>query len=178
MNLLGQQGFWICVAVAVFSAIFLIFTGHPILAAVTFVFYALGGFGLREGSVAASARVFAAWILDQIAAIVTHQGGFGVVQLVIAAILLANLRGTVAAAGWKKQAQLGETEIEPMRFSETLVDKFRDQLPRRTWPTLRFVFYVLAVGFIAIELLGVVTSYLHPQKEPPQTPPDAVVSAQ
>jgi hypothetical protein len=178
VNLLGQQGFWICEAIAVLSAIFLLFTQHPILAALAFVFYALGGFGLRQGSITAAALVFAAWILDQIAAIVTHRGGLGIVQLVITAILLANLRGAVAAAGWKKQTQAGEDEIEPMRFSETLVDKFRDQWPRRTWPVLRYVFYILSVGFIGVELLGATTLLLHPQQRTPTTAPDAVVSAQ
>jgi hypothetical protein len=178
VNLLGQQGFWICEAVAVVSATILTFTGHPILAAVTFVFYALGGFGLREGSIAAAALVLTAWVCDQVAAIGTHRGGIGIVQLVIAAILLANLRGTVAAGNWKKQLQPGEEEMEPMRFSETLADKFRDQLPRRTWPTLRYFFYVFAVGFVAIELFGAFMLYLHPQQGPPQTRPDAVVSAQ
>ena len=178
VNLLGQQGFWICEAVAVLSSAILIFMGHPMLAAVTFIFYALGGFGLREGSIAAAALVFTAWVCDQVAAIGTHRGGIGIVQLVVAAILLANLRGTVAAAGWKKQLQIGEEEMEPMRFSETLIDKFRDQLPRRTWPTLRYFFYVLAVCFLAIELLGAFMLYLHPQHGPQQAPPDAVVSAQ
>jgi hypothetical protein len=176
VNLLGQQGFWICEGIAVLSAIFLIFTQHPILAAMTFIFYALGGFGLREGSVAAAGLVFAAWTCDQIASIVTHRGGIGIVQLVVAAILLANLRGTVMAAGWKKRVQPGEEDIEPMRFSETLVDKFRDQWPRRTWPALRYVFYVFAVGFVAIELLGAVALVLHPERGLRQTLPDAVVS--
>lgn len=178
VNLLGQQGFWICEAVAVLSATILAFTGHPILAAVTFVFYALGGIGLREGSVAAAGLVFAAWVCDQAAAISTHRGGIGIVQLVIAAILLANLRGTVAARGWKKQLQPGEEELEPMRFSETLIDKFRDQLPRRAWPKLRYFFYFFAVGFVAIELAGAFMLYLHPQRGPQQMAPDAVVSAQ
>jgi len=178
VNLLGQQGFWICEAVAVLSAVVLIFTGHPILAVVAFVFYALGGFGLREGSIAAAALVFAAWTCDQIAAIVTHRGGFGIVDLVVAAILLANLRGTVMAAGWKKQAQPGEDDVEPMRFSETLVDKFRDQWPRRTWPALQYVFYVFAVGFVAIELMGAVVLIVHPPQRTPGPTPDAVVSAQ
>ena len=178
VNLLGQQGFWICEAVAIVSAAILIFTGHPIMAAVTFLFYALGGFGLREGSIAAAALVFAAWICDQVAVIGAHRGGIGIVQLVIAAILLANLRGTVAAVGWKKHVQPGEEDMEPMRFSETVVDKFRDQLPRRTWPTLRYFFYVFAVCFLAIELLGVIMLYVHPQQDPQQTSADAVVSAQ
>jgi hypothetical protein len=178
VNLLGQQGFWICEAVAVLSAIILIFTGHPILAAVTSVFYALGGLGLREGSTAAAALVFTAWVCDQVAAIVAHRGGIGIVQLVIAAILFANLRGTIAATGWKKQLQPGEEEMVPMRFSETLVDKFRDQLSRRTWPTLRYVFYVFAAGFLATELMGAFMLYTHPQQSPPQPPPDAVVSPQ
>lgn len=179
VNLLGQQGFWICEAVGALSAIFLAFTGHPIEAAVTFVFYALGGFGLREGSITAAALVFAAWILDQIAAIGTHRGGIGIVQLVIAAILLANMRGTIAAAGWKKRAaQTGKMDLEPMRFNETLVDKFRDQLSRRTWPALRYVFYVFGTGVVAIELVGAFMLYLHPHQGPPPTPPDAIVSTQ
>lgn len=178
VNLLGQQGFWICQAIAVLTAIFLIYTEHPFLAALAFVFYMFGGFGLREGSTLAAAFVFAAWILDQIAAIVTHRGGPGIVQLVVTAILLANLRGAIAASGWKKQAHAVEEDIEPMRFSEAIVDKFRDQWPRRTWPVLRYVFYILAFGFIGIEMLGAATLILRPQPRTPTTAPDAVVSAQ
>lgn len=177
LNLLGQQGFWICQVLAVLSAILLVITQHPILAVLVFVFYVVGGFGLREGSVAAAALIFTAWILDQIAAVVTHRAGVGIVQLVIAAILLANLRGTIAAAAWKKQAE-PEDDIQPMRFSETLVDKFRDQLPRKAWPVLRHVFYVCAVGLVAFELLGVSALLLHhPQPAPPQMQPDAVVTS-
>ncbi len=177
-NLLGQQGFWICEVIAVLSAAVSIFTGHPILAAVVFVFYALGGMGLREGSTFAAALIFTAWVCDQVAAIGTHRGGIGIVQVVIAAILLANLRGAVSARRWKRQLQPGDEEMEPMRFSETLVDKFRDQLPRLTWPRLRYVFYVFAVGFVAVELLGASVLVLHPHPVSPQAPRDAVVSAQ
>jgi len=177
VDLLGQQGFWIAQIVALVSAAVLAFTAHPILAVVTLAFYSLGGFGIREGNVAAAALVFTAWMLDQIAALSLHRGGIGILQLVVAAILLANVRGTIAAARWKKQSQQAEDDLQPMRFNETLIDKFRDQLPRRFWPSLRYVFYVFAAGFLAVELLGVTMLFLHPQHVPSGPPPDATVSA-
>jgi hypothetical protein len=178
VDLLGQQGFWIAQIVALLSAISLIVTSHPILAVAAFLFYVLGGIGLREGSVAAAGLVFAAWLLDQIAAIATHSGGLGLIPLVVTAILLANLRGAVLVARWSKQPQSDAEDVGPMRFSETLVDKFRDQLPSKLWPSLRYVFYVFAVGFLTLELLGVSMLFLHPQLHRPatQTPPNATVS--
>jgi fatty acid desaturase len=59
-----------------------------------------------------------------------------------------------------------------------MVDKFRDQLPQKMWPALRYFFYVLAVAFVAVELAGAFTLYLHPSQGTPPTPPDAVVSPQ
>lgn len=178
VDLLGQQGFWIAQIVALLSAISLIVDSHPILAVLAFFFYVLGGFGLREGSIAAAGLVFAAWLLDQTAAIATHRGGFGLIPLIVTAILLANLRGAVLVARWSKQPQSDTEEVAPMRFNETLVDKFRDQLPRKLWPSLRYVFYVFAVGFLALELMGVFMAFLHPHRSPASTPPDATVTAQ
>src|ERR1700690_1592205 len=77
VDLLGQQGFWLCHIIAVLSAVMGIATAHPVAAAFTFIFYVMGGFGLREGSVAAAALVLAAWLLDRIAAIILHKGGIG-----------------------------------------------------------------------------------------------------
>lgn len=155
-DLLGQQGFWIAEIIALLSAAFLVFTGHPLLAAVTFLFYVLGGFGLREGDVAAAALVFAAYLLDEFAAMRVGLGGFGIVRLVILAILLANLRGAILVNRWRKSPALqADDEPEPMRFNESWQDKFRDQLPRRLWPKLRIPFYIIAGLFVMLEALGV-----------------------
>lgn len=155
-DLLGQQGFWIAEIIALLSAVILVFTGHPVLAAVTFVFYVLGGFGLREGSIAAAALVFAAYLLDEFAAIRVGLGGFGIVRLIILAILLANLRGAILIGRWRKSPELqADPEPEPMRFSESWQDKFRDQLPRKFWPKLRIPFYIVGGLVVMLEALGV-----------------------
>ncbi len=176
-DLLGQQGFWIAQIVAVISAIFLVMGSHPLLAVLAFLFYALGGLGIREGSVAAASLVFGAWLFNQIAAVASHRGGIGLIPLVVMAILFANLRGAVLAAQWRKQPQPDAEDITPMRFNETLTDKLRDQLPRKLWPSVRYVFYVFAVGFLALELLGTFMLILHPRHGAPTTPPDATVSS-
>ncbi len=177
-DLLGQQGFWIAEIVALLSTVFLIVGGHPIVAVVTFVFYAFGGFGLREGSAIAAALVLTAWLADQIAGVVTHGSGIGFIPVFVTAILLANLRASILVSRWKMQPQPGDENAEPMRFSDTLVDKIRDQLPRVLWPRLRYVFYVFAVCFLAVELLGAFMLALHPHQGRSGPPPDATVSAQ
>ncbi len=154
-DLIEQQGFWICTLVAVLTGALLAFTSHPILAALLFLFYFLGGMGLREGSKPAATLVFAAFLLDKIASFRMGLGAFAFVGYIVLAILLANVRGAVLVARWKKLPRSTEEDAEPTRFNETWRDKLCDQLPRKAWPRLRFGFYALAALVVVLEIAGV-----------------------
>lgn len=88
VDYLGAQGYWMCTVAAVFSAGILAIAGQPVLSAVIFLFYYLGGVGVREHSGYAAAVVLIMFVLD----IVTT--GPSVLRVLIAALLLSNLRAT------------------------------------------------------------------------------------
>jgi hypothetical protein len=54
----GQQGFWVCTAVAVLSLILLNLTGSAIIGDLVGITYFLGALGVRERSIAAAVFVF------------------------------------------------------------------------------------------------------------------------
>jgi hypothetical protein len=149
VDYLGQQGFWICLIVALVnlaftgvSASFLPNTNARVLTivlggVVCFVYF-VGGMGVRQGSWPAAVTVFALYVIDQVAS--GHPPG--VVSLIIAGVLLSNVRATILAARWKPTS---EDEDRPTRFNESFRDKLVDQLPSSAWPVLKYPFYVLAV---------------------------------
>lgn len=159
-DVVSQMGFWVCQIAALIAALSLGFTGHPLLAAFVLAFYFFGGVGVREGSAAAAILVFWAYLLDLIASVRIGMGMFGILQFVVFAVLLANVRSSLLVARWRKSPKTdADDELEPMRFNETWRDKFSDQVPRIIWPQLRVVFYVCASLFVALELLGVLVAF-------------------
>ncbi len=146
VDYLGQQGFWICLLIAVVSLVFLSgFAPYQqpaahrvglILAITTFFVFFVGGMGVRQASWPAAAMVFAVYAVNQVAG-----GRVGILAIIFGAVLLSNLRATYLASRWTPPA---EDEDRPMRFNETWRDKLVDQLPPRAWPILRIPFYVAA----------------------------------
>src|SRR5580693_9464481 len=61
---LGQQGFWVCTAIATLSLLTLAFQGHPILGVFAGAFYFLGGIGVREHSQPAAILVAVAYLME------------------------------------------------------------------------------------------------------------------
>lgn len=145
VDTLGSQGYWVCAAVAVFTAIGLILQGHPIMAAVMFLFFYLGGAGVRERSRYAAAMVFAMYALDMLTSPPS------VIKILFAVLLLSNIRATWIAANWKPES--AEAALPP-RFSETWRDKFADQLPMWLWPKLRIAFYIFSAGLLILVTIG------------------------
>jgi hypothetical protein len=148
-----QQGFWVCVLVAAFTfglASFL----RSIPTALEGVFFLLAAIGVRERSRVAAVSAFSAYLMGVLIAQRYSGNGLSVVRIIFLALLLANVRGSWLAAQWSEAS--GGAELPP-RLSESLADRFVDQLPRYVWPTARFVFYVLAaleIGFGLALLLG------------------------
>jgi hypothetical protein len=153
VNYLGQQGFWICMLLAVFSLVITMMTGTGtviIVGLLTFLFYVLGGMGVREGSWQAAALVLAVHGFGILAGVAAGQLP-NVFSVLFGVVLLSNLRATFLASEWKPAA---EGEDSPTRFSESFADKLVDQMPAKLWPVLRVPFYILAVLMVLLVLGG------------------------
>jgi hypothetical protein len=146
VDYLGSQDYWVCTLVAVLSSVFLLFTGQPIMAALLFLYFYIGGIGVRERSTYAAVAVFVMYVLDMLL------GNVGVLRILISALLLSNIRATHLANSWNPSSE--EAELPP-RLSTTLGDKLADQFPMWCWPKVRIVYYVYSAGFLLCILFGV-----------------------
>lgn len=152
VDYLGQQGFWLCILIAVFQLGFTLLTGQIFLIAVGMVgaiFYAAGGIGVREKNWQAAALIFACYLLETLIAFGSGLmlSPVGALRFVFLGLLLSNLRATFIASEWKPAA---EGEDRPDRFNETFRDKLVDVWPPKIWPKMQIVFYVLgALWFLA-----------------------------
>jgi hypothetical protein len=151
VDYLGAQGYWVCALVALFSLVLTALAGHPLIGVFIFLFYYLGGVGVRERSRYAAVVVLVMYIADMLTAMP------GVVRVVILGLLVSNLRATWIAATWKPES---DEAIMPVRLNETLSDKFVDRLPMMLWPRLRVFYYVLSASLLALILVGL-TITLH-----------------
>jgi hypothetical protein len=147
VDYLGGQGYWVCTVVAVLSFGFLVFTGQAISGAATLLFYYLGGVGVRERSRYAAAAVLLMYLID------TFFTGIGVIRILFGALLLSNMRATWIASQWKPDS---EEAALPPRLSETMADRFADQLPQWLWPKLRIPYYVFSGIFLLLVFAGLV----------------------
>lgn len=155
VDYLGRQGLTICTVVAVVQLVAALLAGNAIylvIGIVSAIVFLMGGLGVRQGSWPAAAMVFGLYVAGTLAGMAQGTPP-GVVSILIAAVLLSNLRATVLAAQWKPA---GPDEDKPTRFDETLMDQLTDQLPAKAWPALRFVFYPLASIFLVVVLIGLI----------------------
>ena len=146
VDYLGAQGYWVCAIVSVISLIASLITGHAMIGILVFLVFYLGGVGVRERSRYAAAAVLALYSADMFIT------GPNVVRVLLAALLLSNLRATWLAARWEPESQ--EAAMPP-RFGDTWSERFVDQWPTWLWPRVRYVFYVLSAGLIALDALGI-----------------------
>jgi hypothetical protein len=155
VDYLGRQGLTICTVVAVIQLVTAFLAGNPlylVFGLASAIVFLMGGLGVREGSWPAAAMVFSLYVAGLLAGMA--RGAFpGVVSILIAAVLLSNLRATVLAATWKPA---GEDEDKPARFNESVMDFLTDQLPAKSWPVLRYFFYFGASIFLLLILAGLV----------------------
>jgi len=149
---LGQQGFWVCVAIAMVTFVPLLLQGHWIAGFFIAIFYFLGGIGVREHSQPAAILVAVTYVLDIVASLMQGLPP-GALAIIAALLLLANIRGTFIAAKWAGQ---GDPDAMPERRNETLTDKFVDQMPAKVWPKARVIFFCVAVLYVVLTVLGAV----------------------
>jgi len=144
VDYLGAQGYWVCTLVAVISFGFFLIGGQPVTGSAIFLFYYLGGVGVRERDRYAAAVVFVMYLLDTLISP-------GVLRILFSALLLSNLRATWIAASWKPWS---EEAILPPRLNETFMDKLADQFPQWLWPKFRIVYYIFSAGFLLLVCFG------------------------
>lgn len=165
VDYLGQQGFWICLIIGTINFAVLAITASEMpdssarlvflcLGCVVGFIYLAGGMGVRESSWPAALMVFVLYVFDQLSA-----GHIGVLPIIVAGVLLSNVRATILASKWKPAT---EDEDRPMRFNETLRDKLVDQLPPRAWPVIKYPFYLFTSLVLVMLLVGSVLHVLRP----------------
>lgn len=152
-DMLGQQGFWICLLLALLTVIGAAFKGSIIIGALFAFFYFLGGIGVREHDIVASISVAAVYVLNAAAAVLMTRQFPGWLVLFVILILAANVRGCWIASKWLRS---GDPDLIPLRMNENWRDKLVDQMPSRVWPRIRMVFYVLAFLVFMATLAGTI----------------------
>ena len=171
---LGKQGFWVCLVIGVFSLVASGLQGQPVIGVLTFLFFVLGGIGVREHNQPASILVAAVYALN-IAAGLAVGNPPGALTLILALLLAANIRATYIAAKW---AVSGDPDAMPERFNQTFSDKLVDQMPAAVWPKAKIPFFCLSGLYVALSVLGVVMLAMGaPQRmrARQQTPPPATI---
>ena len=150
LDYLGAQGYWVCAIVAVLSFVILAFAGQSLIGVFVLLFYYLSGVGVRERSRYAAACVFIVYVGD------TLFTGPSIVRVLLAALLLSNLRATWIAAQWKSDS---EEAVLPPRWDDTWTDKFADKLPMWLWPKVRILYYILSVCYLLLFAYGLVALF-------------------
>lgn len=163
VDLLGQQGFWVCVVIGALSGVLLLLTGQIVMAVfVAFIFFA-GACGVRKRSVSAAVLMFTAKLLDIVSAylIMPGQGGNPLVSIVVLMLLLANIRAAVISRRWLN-APSEESDMDiPERSVMTAKDRFANRLPVTLWPKIKYPFFGLTGLFLALTVVGTVVTTTH-----------------
>ena len=141
---IGTQGFWVCVVIAVMTAV-LSFGRLGAAGLVDAFYFYLAGVGIRRRSRFAAISVLLVYLTNVYAAFRIHHSG-GILSILFLALLFSNVRATWLAAYWARHAP----EPPPLPLNETLMDKFSERLPRLIWPIGQWLYYLLT----ALEFLG------------------------
>lgn len=163
VDYLGIQGYWVCTLVAVMTIVISLFSlgaaGNlmqvmivGLTSGIFFLFFYVGGIGVREGSRFAAAIVFVIYALDTGTFLLTSPVSVALlIKLAITVVLFSNLRATWIVAHWVPGT---EKSALPPRRSQTFSDKFVDQWPRWIWPKIRVLYYVFSAFVSFIMALG------------------------
>jgi hypothetical protein len=144
---IGQQGLWLCFVIAGFTLVFSIFTpGALTFGLLDVLFFLLGGIGVRERGRLAAIAVLAVYVLGKIVIFRLTGQGIGIAPVLFSALLLANVRGAWLASALRLPAE----EFRRERLNETIGDRIADQWPRRLWPLLKWLFWLVALVECAI----------------------------
>ena len=148
VDYLGNQGYWVCLIVAIATFGFLLMLEQPLMGLLFFMFYYLGGVGVRERSRYAALVVAIMYSVDLLITLgMTGIGIWMMVRMILAALLLSNVRATWISSSWTPGS---EEAALPLRLNETLRDKLVDQLPMWLWPRIEILYYIYSAGFMAM----------------------------
>lgn len=150
LDYITRQGFWVCFGVGILSLWSGAVMGQKAGAAIACGFYVLSGMGVREKSRVAAVSAFAVHLLGAMVAQRATGMGFGLVTLIILALLAANMRGIWQSSQWKRDDEIAP----PERLNQTLADKLSDQMPAVIWPKIRYLQYVVAAFMILGSLIA------------------------
>jgi len=160
---LAVQGYWVCTVVAALSCTFLFVARQPVLGIVIFLFFHLGGVGVREHSRFAATVVFIFYVVDTLASfkLLVASPGMIVLRAIITALLLSNLRATWISALW--QSGSDEAAVPP-RLDDNLSDKLANKWPSWLWPKIRITYYIFSIGVLLVIAVGLGAIALRPSR--------------
>ncbi len=152
---LGEQGLWLCFIVTFVLCAVLGSEGQYTACALTFVFFALGGIGVREHSSAAAILVAVAFVLNQIA---NAMSGIipNVFAIIGAILLLINIRSTRIARRWAYSRDHHHPFAE--EWSKDWRERIVDQMPALVWPKTRTVFFCVSGIYLLLVFIGIATA--------------------
>jgi hypothetical protein len=155
----GQQGFWVCVAVAAAWSVGAFFTAHVGLGLLIGATYFLGALGLRKHSVSAAVLMFLCLFLDRAASLEAlwlgvPGGGDPRIGLVAMVLLLLNIRATILSQQWQSRMALTERGERAAGPAMPFADKLVNQIPGALWPRTRYFFYPLATLIVMTSLMA------------------------
>ena len=179
VDLVSQQGFWVCFVVAVFSTIVLIATGQPLVGILIGATYLLGGMGVRQRSVAAAILIFSSYLLGRLASMEAMflglpGGGNPLVGIVATMLLFANVRATFLARRWQRAEAPSDISELPEQMTTSFGDKLANVLPEKLWPAGKYAFYPLAIIVIVISVLSMIGLPIMKAKQAAATTDDPV----
>ncbi|MBS1798586.1 MAG: hypothetical protein JSS95_02040 [Acidobacteria bacterium] len=159
VDLVGQQGFWICFVVATAWGIGAFFTAHASLGLLIAATYFLGAMGVRRYSLAASVFMFLCLFLDRVASLEAlllgaPGGGNPMVGITAIVLLFLNIRATVLARRWQARNRPMERR-QRQRPVTPLADTLVNEWPGLVWPRARYVFYPLATVVVMTSLSAI-----------------------
>ncbi len=138
VDLLGTQGYWVCVVLAVFTVINSLSRNGSAANLLDAAYYYLAGVGIRRTSRFAATSAFLIYLLSVVAATkITHSGG--VMSIFFLALLLSNVRATWLAKSFATEQGLQRPYPE-VQIARSV---FSDVLPRLIWPAGRWLYYCL-----------------------------------
>lgn len=156
VDLVRQQGFWLCAVVAILSMVVSIAGGQPWAGVLIGVTYLLAGTGVREGSVGAAIIIFLCYLCDRVLTIEGGGAGNPLISLFALALLLSNIRATLLSQRWLRAANGVDGTEQIERGSSTWGDKIANVMPAAIWPKGQYVFYPLGGGLLLLSVFAMV----------------------
>jgi len=181
VDLVGQQGFWVCFGVATISLLISLFTGHPLLGVFVGATYFLGALGVRQRDAVAAFLIFLCYLLDRLVSLESMALGLGgagnpLLGIVATMLLFANVRATILSRRWQAPGAPTDVGELPERLTSSFGDKLSNVLPEKLWTRTRYVFFPLACILILISLLSMVGLPLMKKRQVAAQPPNAVLN--